>query len=459
MTKRFLLSYLGLALFLVVVLEIPLGVAYSRNQYRDLTTKLERDATTFATLASTVIEGRPGISASTLAQSVRRYQRETGGRVTIVRRNGDAVVDSSSPGRDFPLRPEIQAALRGEVATGTRYSQALETSLAYVARPVAMGGVVHGAVRILYPRDTIDDRVLRFWLLLAAIGAIVLAAAFVLGLSLVRSITKPLRELERAVAAAGGGDLTVRAPRDVGPGEIRALSDRFNAMVHRLESLIKSQEEFLADAAHQLRTPLTALRLRLENLERAVPARDQASVEGAILELERLSRLVEGLLTLADADSSDVSPIPIDLAEAVRERLEAWSALAEESDVALLSSLDGRLYANATPGRVEQVLDNLLANALEVAPPGSAITVTGVQVGDRAELHVVDQGPGMSPEQRRRAFDRLWRARSGDRGFGLGLAIAKRLVTADGGDVDLVSAPGGGIDAVVRLRRTSPSVG
>jgi len=96
MTNRLLLSYLGLALFALVVLEIPLGLSYSRSQTRDLTTKLERDAVSVATLATTVVERRPGLSASTLATFVRRYQRETGGRVVIVRRNGDAVVDSSA---------------------------------------------------------------------------------------------------------------------------------------------------------------------------------------------------------------------------------------------------------------------------------------------------------------------------------------------------------------------------
>ena len=462
MTNRLLLSYLGLALFALVVLEIPLGLSYSRSQTRDLTTKLERDAVSVATLATTVVERRPGLSASTLATFVRRYQRETGGRVVIVRRNGDAVVDSSAPGlggRSFSSRPEIRAALRGEVATGTRYSQTLGTRLAYVAVPIATGGVVHGAVRITYPRDTIDRRVLHFWLLLGGIGAIVLVAASLLGLSLARSITKPLRHLEHAAEAAGKGDLAARAPTDVGPREVKALSERFNAMVQQLESLIRSQEEFVADAAHQLRTPLTALRLRLENLESVAPRQSQASVAGAILELDRLSRLVEGLLTLADADSSDSTPIPIDLSQAVRERVEAWSALATERDIVLVSSVEGRVYANATPGTVEQVLDNLLANALEVAPPGSAVTITGSQVGECAELHVIDQGPGMTPEQRTRAFDRLWRAREGERGFGLGLAIAKRLVSADGGGVDLLSAPGGGIDATIRLQRASPSVG
>ena len=97
------------------------------------------------------------------------------------------------------------------------------------------------------------------------------------------------------------------------------------------------------------------------------------------------------------------------------------------------------------------MLDNLLANALEASPPRSWITVSATQAGDWVELHVVDEGPGMSEEERARAFDRLWQGRSGKGTSGLGLAIVQRLVTSDGGRVELLPAPDGGIDAVVRL--------
>jgi signal transduction histidine kinase len=99
--------------------------------------------------------------------------------------------------------------------------------------------------------------------------------------------------------------------------------------------------------------------------------------------------------------------------------------------------------------RLGQVLENLLANAIAVAPSGSTVSVRG----DADELHVLDEGPGMTAEQRRRAFDRFWRAGSGGRGSGLGLAIVKRLVEIDGGRIELRDAPGGGLDAVIRLRR------
>lgn len=124
-------------------------------------------------------------------------------------------------------------------------------------------------------------------------------------------------------------------------------------------------------------------------------------------------------------------------------RLEAWA----QAPLAVL----------ATPGHLEQVLDNLIANALEASPPGGTITVEGRRAGAAAELRVVDQGPGMSDEQRARAFDRFWREPSTrSSGSGLGLAIVRRLVTADGGTIELRPAPGHGLDAVVRLQLARP---
>ena len=135
----------------------------------------------------------------------------------------------------------------------------------------------------------------------------------------------------------------------------------------------------------------------------------------------------------------------------MHERLAAWAAYAEEHDVTLRERL-APIAALATPGRLEQVLDNLLANALDVAPGGTEIVI-GLSAGDgTAELRVSDEGPGLTEAQRMRAFDRFWRAGSHS-GTGLGLAIVRRLVEADGGSAELVARAEGGIDAVVRMPR------
>jgi signal transduction histidine kinase len=453
MSRRLLAGYLSLALVVLAALEIPLGVTYARNERTDLTGKVEHDATAVASLAEGTLEHGGGVRA--LARLAALYRSDTGGRIVIVDRRGRAIADSAPlPGesRSFASRPEIASALAGQTATGTRYSHTLRARLLYVAVPVASSGTVLGAVRITYPTSSVDARVRRYWLFLAAIAAIVLALAAAVGVVLARSTTRPLRDVENAAAAAGAGDLTARAPADAGPPEVRALAATFNEMVARLDQLVDSQRAFVGDASHQLRTPLTALRLRLENLEAGTDGASREEVEGALAEVERLSRLVDELLVLARADAGTEIAVPIDVRAAILDRLDAWRALSAERGIELEPAVEGEPIARAAPDRIEQVLDNLLANAIEAAPEGSAVAVSARGEGAWVELHVRDEGPGMSAEERERAFDRFWSRRSDGGGSGLGLAIVRRLVVSDGGTVELRAAAGGGVEAVVRLR-------
>lgn len=452
MRRRLLVSYLAVALLVLGLLGIPLAISYAHNERQDLAAKVERDAVAFATLVEDALEKGTPVPAA-VSRVAKDYDADTGGRVVVVNRRGRAVVDSAPTGsRDFSSRPEIARALAGAISTGTRTSQTLGTDLLYVALPVASSGVVHGAVRITYPTSAVDANIHRYWTLLAAIAATVLAVAVAIAAVLARWVVRPLDRLEQAAGAIGSGDLAARAPVE-GPPEVRRLAETFNTMGAALDALVHSQDAFVADASHQLRTPLAALRLRLENLGRDVTPPGKPELEGALAEVERLSALVAALLTLARADRAPKSPHTIDLQSVVGERLAAWSALADERDVCLHDELEGSLAVLATPGRIEQVLDNLLANALDASPDSATITVSAHRADGWVELHVIDEGPGMTAEERERAFDRFWRAPGGGDGFGLGLAIVARLVAADGGRVELREAATGGLDAVVRLRQ------
>ena len=454
MSRRLLLGYLGLVVVVLAALEVPLGIQNARTERRDLEAKVERDATALASLAQDALRRPSRSRLQPLASVAYGYARDTGGRVVIVDRRGIAAVDTRPAGagaESFASRPELAAALRGRVAVGTRPSQTLHTDLLYVAVPVAAGGRVTGAVRITYPTSTVDARIRRYWLVLAAIAAVVLAVAALAGIRLAAFVARPLSRLENAAAAVGRGDLTARAPEDVGPPEVQSLARVFNDTTAKLDQLLRSQEEFVADASHQLRTPLTALRLRLENLDRDVAAEGRSQLEGALAELERLGVLVDGLLALSRAAAGAAPAEQVDLAEVVRDRVEAWSALAAERGLSLLAETDRTPSARAAPERVRQVLDNLVENAVEVSPPGGTVTVAARAAPPWAELRVRDEGPGLDAEGRRRAFDRFWRGRGGE-GSGLGLAIVRRLVETDGGQVQLVPADGGGLEAIVRLR-------
>jgi signal transduction histidine kinase len=433
-TLRLLAGYLALTVAILAGLEVPLAVVDAHNQRQDLTAKIARDAFAAASLSEDVLQ--TSARSAQLQRVAERYRRETGGRLVIVNRRGRSVADSqptTPTERNFASRPEVAAALRGRTVSGTRMSETLHNRLLYVAVPVSSGGVVHGAVRITYPTAALDARIRRYRVALLAVAAVVLGAAAAIGLVLSRSITLPLRRLEAAAEEIGDGNLQARAPEDAGPAEIRRLATRMNESTSRLSALLGAQEQFVADASHELRTPLTALRLRLENED----------TQGALAEVARLTQLVEELLALARADTAAEPGVPLHLGRLVRSRVEAWRPLADERNVHLYATTD-EVDIVAGAGRVQEVLDNLLANAIDASREDSRVHV----VARRGELHVVDDGPGLTPAQRTRAFDRFWRA-SGKPGSGLGLSIAKRLIELDGGRIELREAASGGVDAVV----------
>ncbi|MGW1613196.1 ATP-binding protein [Streptomyces sp. NPDC002285] len=324
-------------------------------------------------------------------------------------------------------------------------------------------GPVVGAVRIQYSTGEMTGRLWQIWGFRAVLAVLVLGVAAVIGVVVARRLTRPLRQLNDMASKFSDGDLTARSPV-TGPQETQTLARTLNQGAERLDTLIASQRIFVADASHQLRTPLTALRLSLDNIADGVDDEFvKEDVEQATAEVVRMSRLVNGLLVLARAEAKVTAAEPLVLGDIVQERLAVWRPAADERGVtiALEGSADGRLLVLTSPGHMEQVLDNVLSNALEVSPDGGTITVRAEQRGDEAVLSVDDEGPGMSDTDKSRAFDRFWRGKglTGRTGSGLGLAVVKQLVTDDGGTVALRDAPGGGLSVRISLRASSRSGG
>jgi signal transduction histidine kinase len=451
-TRRLLVTYLTITALALAALAVPLGVSFSRRERDRLYVDIERDATVIGSLVEDSLEegATPQVDA-VLAD----YRERTTGRIIVVDRDGVSVADSDgseATGRDYSTRPEIRTALDGRRAAGTRRSTTLGEGLVYVAIPVASSGDVLGAVRITFPTAARDARVRAVWAQLAILSAVVLALVAAVGFLLARSVTRPLRALDAAAERISHGDLTARVPVDRGPPEVRDLATTFNRTAVRLDQLVGAQRRFVADAAHQLRTPLTALRLRLENLEPHLAVDQVPQVDAAVAEVERLGRLVSGLLLLARHDADTPVNAVVDLATAVADRAGAWAGVAEEQGIELDVDHPTHLPVNAPDGAVEQILDNLIANALAYAGSSRRITVAVVGAdGGRAELHVVDEGPGLDADGREHAFDRFWR-RGTTEGSGLGLAIVRELAQAAGGGARLDPGPGGrGLDAVVVL--------
>jgi signal transduction histidine kinase len=459
MTRRPLLTYLTITALTLAAIAIPLGRIFAARERDRLAFDVDHDAQAIASLVEDDLEAG---DAPSIDAALRDYG-DSGGRIVVVDANGISVADSDGTApRDFSTRPEIAAALDGARTSGTRGSETLGTDLIYVAIPVASGGTVHGAVRVTYPTSTLDSRVRQTWLRIGLMSGVTLAIVAAVGVIFARGVTRPVRELQRAADRLAAGDMSVRIDPDGWPPELGSLAGTFNSTAEQLGRLIESQHRFVADASHQLRTPLAALRLRLETLTPHVAETARPKLDAAVAETDRLARLLQSLLALARSDAGSEPAEPVDLAAAISKRVETWAPVAADEHVRLVDDGPTEAWVLATPGALEQILDNLLANALEASPPDTTITVRVTRLTDIAELHVVDEGPGMTPAARQQAFERFWRpsgAASGGvvEGFGLGLAIVDQLARQSGGYARLDAGPDGvGLDAAVALRAAAP---
>ena len=318
-----------------------------------------------------------------------------------------------------------------------------------------------GTVILIRSTAPLDREITATWVLFGTICAVAIIAAALLGFGLARWVNRPLKGLDAAASRLADGDLASRARVASGPPELRRLGTTFNTMAGRLEALVHGNRAVIADVSHQLRTPLAALRLRLDLLAAdTAPSNPDTGHElaGALDELARLSRLVDGLLTVARAENVVPVPVAVDVAEVARERVVAWHPVADDRSIVLvissaaggLGSARGMGRSSGAPvlawigeGHLEQILDNLIANALEALSPGHLVRLTTTATAAGARITVSDNGPGMSAEDRERAFLRF--TTSSPNGTGLGLAIVHRLAISNGGTARLDETPGGGL--------------
>ncbi|MEU9895345.1 HAMP domain-containing sensor histidine kinase [Streptomyces phaeochromogenes] len=467
MTRRLLLTYLSIAVLVLLCLEIPLGYVYSRAERDRMISAAHDEAASLS--AFTELSMAVGRESVDLPGRVSECARRIGGQVTVVGRSGALIATSHSLSeqerRDLLGRPDVAGALGGTGSTDVRVSRIGGVQFLSVAAPVGHETPPAAAVRILLPTDTVHARVHRVWLLLALAGLAVLAAVTGFAFAVARWAGRPIRELQRAAAQLADGSLSGPVTVTDGPPEIRGLAATFNQTAARLEHLLSSQRAFAGEASHQLKTPLAALRLRLDNLEPAVAPYAQASLNAALTETDRLARMVEGLLAMARLEEESATSEAVDLERVCTERHNTWAPVFEQYHVLLALTGDRAGPVLALPGAIDQILDNLLSNALRHSPPGSTVTIdllhrapdrrrptSGGRSTSWVDLHVIDEGPGMTEDQRRRAFDRFWRAPDTPKGgTGLGLALVQRLAHAGGGEVTLHSGPTGGLDVVVSL--------
>jgi two-component system sensor histidine kinase BaeS len=298
--------------------------------------------------------------------------------------------------------------------------------------------------------------------ILFPIGIIALVLAVFLGIVsilLMRRFVNPLADVIFAAREVAGGNLKTRIPTK-GPQDLRSLSNSFNEMAESLERSDRERREMLADIAHELRTPLSIIRGRLEGIVDGVYAENGPQVSMALEQTYLLGRLVEDLrlLTLAETGQLPFDKQNVNLGDVIERSLEMFSAEAREKNIALsFSEKDGDLFAFIDPQRFEQVLGNLIGNSLRYVPEGGKVWVTAHGVPDCVRIAVNDNGSGIPADDLPFVFDRFWRKeKSRSRasgGTGLGLAITKQLIEAQDGTIEARNLPEGGLQVVVSLKR------
>jgi len=447
-----LLAALAYVLLLALIaLGVPLAVSLRDRVDSEVRGQARSQADVVAASASELLEPS---RRSGLKRLVRISADSVRGRAIVVDRRGRLLADSAGApaGRSYASRPEIRAALRGKGEQITRNSSTLGTELLATAVPVLEHGRTGGAVRITQSVAAVNRAVRTSILDLAALAGVVLLLGLTAGALIARQITLPIRRLDRAARRVAEGDLDTAVAVE-GSAEQRSLGRAFNEMTERVRRLLRAQQDFVADASHQLRTPLTGLRLRLENLA-ARPSEDAAvgvELETAMGEIDRLSQIVDELLILSRAGEHELPGERLELGEAAQRASERWRDAARQRGIELEVSRDGgRGTAWCARPDLDRSIDALVENALRYSPAGTAVTIATAP----GRLEVLDRGPGLEPGEKEAVFERFSRGSAGRRGpagTGLGLAIARELTRQWGGEVSLGNRNGGGLRAVIEV--------
>ena len=437
---------------MIVALEVPLAITVRERALAELEAQSLVQA---QTIAASI--GAEGIDAPELEHVVQEAAAQAGGRVIVVDTDGVLVADSAGTGligSDYatPSRPELLDALQRRPVTQVRHSVDLGQDILVTAVPILDEAQLFGAVRISQSMAEVGAATRQRIVGLAVIGLGGLLAGLLIAFALSASFGRPLTRLAAAARRLGEGDLSVRAGNVRGAREIEQLAVSFDDMAERMEDAMRAQREFVANASHQLRTPLTGMKLRLEGAAAAAPSDEvRKQLEAAEHEVDRLSKIVDGLLSDAEGmeKPEERRTAFADVGAAVRQAVSRWEAKASQSNTTLEARGLGAVAA-ADPDDIDQILDNLIDNAILYAP--GRVTVTSGQIRGWVFLVVEDVGPGIAPEDRDLVVERFHRGRgAAGEGSGLGLAIVRELAERWGGQVSLKSKLGTGTRVEVTL--------
>ncbi|MET7288035.1 HAMP domain-containing sensor histidine kinase [Streptomyces sp. NPDC005573] len=423
-----------------LLLSVPLAESYASGRTEHLLLERRADAVRFADLAD---RGRTAADRAELSAEIDRYAELYGASVTVVDTAGRTLARAGARVPADAARDVLRRSLTGRSTELLPTVRPWGPRRVVLAEPVGRDERVSGAVLMAVPTAAARRDVTVRWVVVSCGALAAFAAAALVAAGITRWLMRPVRDLDRAVSRLASGSLEARAVSDTGPPELRSLRRHFNGMAEAVADSLGRQRAFVADASHQLRNPLAALVLQLENIEpHLVPGPGGREHARALDEAERLAELLDGLLALARVESGTAERTEQDVSGAVRGRVSAWEPVFEASGLELVATrVPPGVRAWGVPDAVGRVLDAALDNALKFVPAGGRVGVTvavGSERGDEAGgavVRVEDDGPGVPAEQLPLLTRRFTRAPGHQNvpGSGLGLAIADEIARLSGG--------------------------
>ena len=407
MRRRFLTSTALITLTAVVLLGVPLGFVLDRAARDATISRLER-------------------SAATIAVAVEPIVRDGG-------RPSEALLDQLTPRGDQTI---LHLADGSRIPAGDRPDDPIIS--------VETGAGAGAVVELIAPATPVTETVRRSVLALGAVAAIGLALALILATVQARRLTRPIEELARAAHRLGAGDFSARPPRS-GVAELDALAETLDSSRKRIAALVDAERQFAANASHQLRSALTGLTLRLEELAASPDPATRAEADEALAQAERLEATVDELLRLARTGRAGERRA-FDLGALVREHVRDWQPRFRREQRGIALRAEGAVPVHATPGAVGQIVDVVLSNAL--VHGGGDVAFHIRRDAASGVMQVSDEGPGIDPDAAARLFERSNQRRN----HGIGLPLARQLAEADLGTLELLTHH----PPVFRLRLPAP---
>ncbi|MFJ4688648.1 ATP-binding protein [Streptomyces sp. NPDC091377] len=397
MRRRLIQSTLAVVLVVITVFGVSLVIVETRTISESAEERVESESLRLASIVDSRILGREEISAAFLREQV------GSGQYAVVRLPGEAPIEIG----EKPTGDVITHTARGEEGETVTYQE---------------------------PRSSVTEEVGRTLLIIGLVALLAVIAAILLAVRQANRLASPLTDLAETAERLGSGDPRPRHRR-YGVPELDRVADVLDASAERIARMLTAERRLAADASHQLRTPLTALSMRLEEItltDDPDTVKEEATI--AIAQVERLTDVVERLLTNS-RDPRTGSAVSFDLDEVIQQQLAEWRPAYRQAGRAIVSSGKRHLQAVGTPGAVAQVLAALIENSLMHG--GGTVALRTRVTGNQAVIEVTDEGPGVPADLGARIFER---AISGRNSTGIGLAVARDLAEADGGRLEMLQA-------------------